>query len=162
MRKRSWLVLVSLCLIAGVILSGCLGVKTPPVSRTQPPGIVVDYQRSGGIAGMNDRVVIFDNGAALISTRSVNTEITVNQTDLDSIDAIFTQAKFSGLEGNYTSGRNGADLFQYRISYRGKTVNTEDTAIPAALEPVIDAMNQMVSVAAETGSTSSPLPRISP
>lgn len=162
MRIRSWLVLVSLCLIAAVVISGCLGVQTPPVSRTTPPGIVVDYQRSGGIAGVNDRVVIFDNGAALVSTRSVNTEITVNQTELGRIDAIFTGAKFSGLEGNYTSVRDGADFFQYRISYRGKTVNTEDTAIPAALEPVIEAMNQMVTVVAEKGSTSSPLPRISP
>jgi hypothetical protein len=56
-----------MCLFAFVITGGCLGSKTVPVTPATPPAVLVDYQRTGGIAGINDRLVIFDNGAAVIS-----------------------------------------------------------------------------------------------
>ena len=68
-----------------------------------PPAILVDYHRVGGIAGFDDRLVIFDNGAAVISSGPVNREIKLNQTDIDRITSVFTAAQFSQLEGNYTA-----------------------------------------------------------
>ena len=107
----------------------------------------MDYQRSGGIAGVNDRLVIFDNGVTLVSSRTTSREILLNQSDLEQISTVFDAAQFPALEGNYTSRRGGADFMQYSISYQGKTVNTEDTAIPPALEPVIREMNRILSTA---------------
>jgi hypothetical protein len=149
-------------MVAAVLLSGCLGERTPPASSADPPVILVDYQRTGGIAGMNDRVVIFDNGVAMISTRKTMTEFSLNQTELEQIDSLFKANKFMELEGNYTSAREGADFLQYSISYRGKTVKTEDTAIPDQVEPIIDEMNRIAAMATANEMTGSPLPRISP
>ena len=47
---------------------------------------------------------------------------------------------------------------QYSISYQGKTVNTEDTAIPPALEPVIKEMNRILSTGLNSGQGDLSLP----
>lgn len=142
---------LTLCMIAAVLMSGCLGGKPPSSSPAEPPGILLDYQRTGGIAGVSDRLVIFDNGVALVASRQSNIETTFNQTELDRIDAVFSEAGFASLEGNYTSRRGSADLLQYSIRYQGKTVITEDTAVPPGLEMVIDELNRILAVHA--GST---------
>ena len=138
-----------LCVIAIVMLCGCLGTKTLPVSRPLPPAIFVEYHRTGGSAGLDDRLVIFDNGVAVISSRTANREIKLNQTDLNKITALFDQAQFSMLQGNYTARRDGADFIKYSISYHSKSVNTEDSAVPPSLQPVIDEMNRIESMGFE-------------
>ena len=138
-----------------------VSVQKPCRSRTlQNPTLFVDYQRSGGIAGMNDRLVIFDNGVGLVSSRTTSREILLNQSDLEQISTVFKAAQFAALEGNYTSPRGGADFMQYSISYQGKTVNTEDTAIPPALEPVIKELNHILSTGLNSGQGDLSLPRI--
>ena len=144
---RKWIVAFMVVLLAVVALSGCLGIKTPPVSRPAPPAVVVDYQRTGGIAGSEDRLVIFDNGVAVISQKTASTEITLNQSDLEQITGIFTEAQFSLLQGNYTARRGAADYFRYTISYHGKTVIAEDSAIPPSLQPVIAELNRILTMA---------------
>ncbi|MDP2796924.1 MAG: hypothetical protein Q8N94_05355 [Methanoregula sp.] len=134
-------------LLAAVAISGCLGVRTPPVSRPVPPAVFVDYQRAGGIAGSEDRLVIFDNGIAVISRKTVSTEIALNQTNLERITGIFNEAQFSMLQGNYTARRGTVDYFRYTISYHGKTVIAEDSAIPPSLQAVIDEMNRIINMA---------------
>jgi len=158
MRTRTGIYVI--LLVAALMLTGCLGMKTPPVSRPAAPTLFVEYQRTGGIAGVNDRVVIFDNGVTLVSSRTTSREILLNQSDLEQISAVFDTGQFPMLEGNYTSRRGGADFLQYSISYRGKTVNTEDTAIPPSLEPVIKEMDRILSAGLGSGLEDSPFPSI--
>lgn len=65
-------------LLVAIALPGCLGFKTPSVSSPALPSVLVDYKRVGGIAGFDDRLVIFDNGVAVISRKTVSTEIALN------------------------------------------------------------------------------------
>jgi hypothetical protein len=116
----------------------------------------VDYSRAGGIAGIQDRLVIFDNGVAVVSGRTVNHEIELNRTDIDRIILIFDQGHFSMLEGNYSGRPGSADLIKYTISYRNKTVSAEDTAIPPALQPVIDELNRVISMSATRAGAAQP------
>ena len=153
-RAGVWIVLI----VAALLLTGCIGTKTLPVPNPAEPTLFVDYQRSGGIAGVNDRLVVFDNGAALVVSRTTSREIQLNQSELEQISHIFEAAQFTALEGNYTSLRGGADFMQYSISFKGKTVNTEDTAIPPPLEPVIDEMNRVLSNGMNRGQTDLSLP----
>ncbi len=162
MRTSNWTVLCSLCLVAAVLLGGCLGERTSPLPTTDAPEVFVDYQRTGGIAGVNDRVVIFDNGVALVSTRKETTEIALNQSELEQVSSLFNTSGFVDLEGSYTSARGGADLMQYSISYSGKVVSTEDTAIPVRIQPVIDELNRIVSLSLVNEKTDYPLPHIIP
>jgi hypothetical protein len=49
---------------------------------------------------------------------------------------------------------------QYSITYQGRTVNTEDTAIPPSLEPVIMDMNLILSAGLKNGQSGFQLPAI--
>lgn len=157
---RTWTGIYTMLVVTAVMFSGCLGAKTPPIPDSANPTLFVDYQRTGGIAGVNDRLVIFDNGVGLVSSRTTSREILFNQSDLDQISAVFTAGQFQALEGNYTSRRGGADLMHYRIRFQGKTVNTEDTAIPPSLEPVIKEMNRIISTGLNSGQSGFLLPTI--
>ncbi len=126
-------------------VSGCLGSRTPPVSRPQVPAVLVDYYRAGGIAGLQDRLVIFDNGVAIVSSRTANEEIELNQTEITGIIQLFEQGHFSELEGSYSGRHGSADLIKYTITYNNKTVSAEDTAIPPSIQPVIDELNRIIS-----------------
>ena len=143
-----WRVICVLFLIAAVMASGCLGSRTPPVSRPTVPAVLVDYYRTGGIAGLQDRLVLFDNGVAIVSGRTGNHEIVLNQTDIDRIILLFDQGHFSNLQGNYSGRHGSADLIRYTISYQGKTVSAEDTAIPPPIQPVIDELNRIITMSA--------------
>jgi hypothetical protein len=157
---RTWRGICTVLVVTAIVLAGCLGTKTPAIPNTASPTLFVDYQRTGGIAGVNDRLVIFDNGAALVSSRTTSREILLNKTDLEQVSALFDAAQFTILEGNYTSRRRGADLMQYSISYQGKTVITEDTAIPSPLEPVIEEMNRILNTGLKNGQADLQLPAI--
>lgn len=107
--------------------------------------MVVDYHRSGGIAGLDDRLVIFDNGVAVISEKSASTEIYLNATDMALISALFNQSDYPQLQSNYSAPRGSSDVITYTISYHGKTVTTAETATPPLLKVVIDELNRILS-----------------
>ncbi len=141
------------CIVLIVTLAsaaGCLGSKIPPVTPPNAPAVLVDYYRTGGIAGFDDRLVIFDNGVAIVSGRTLNQEIEVNTTDLERLVTLFNQSQFSMLEGNYSARPGSADIMRYTISYHNKTVSAEDSAIPPSLQPVIDELNRILTLTAST------------
>lgn len=148
--------------LTAAVLTGCLGTKTVPEPSPTNPSLLLDYQRTGGIAGVDDRIVVFDNGAGVIRSRTISREIMLNQSDLRQIAAVFDKGGFEKLDGNYTSARGGMDLMHYSISFRGKTVITEDTAVPVSLEPVIAEMNRILDAGLEGGSLDLSLPRFTP
>jgi hypothetical protein len=150
---KKWVVVIGLFIIALVMVSGCLGSKTPPLSRPPAPAVLVDYYRTGGFAGFNDRLVVFDNGVAVVSGKDVNYEIELNQSDIERISQVFNKSQFSLLEGNYTSRHGSADLIKYTISYHGKTVTAEDTAIPPSMQSIIDELNRVLTLRAGAEST---------
>lgn len=162
MQIRNWTIVFVAFLLVTAAVAGCLGVRTPPVAKPVPPEIVLDYHRTGGIAGLNDRLVIFGNGAAVFSSRTTNRELMLNQTDLDRLSAIFTDAQYSMLEGNYTLRHEGPDLIHYSVTYRGKTVNTEDSAVPPSLQTIIDDMNRLVSRVEGSQSPDEPFASLTP
>ena len=134
------------CVLVFLVLTsaGCLGTKIPEPATTVPPSVLVDYHRTGGIAGVDDRLVVFDNGVAVISGRSGSTELLLNQTDLALISVLFNQSQFPQLQAQYSAPRGSADLMTYTISYHGKTVTAEESAMPPSLLPVIADLNQII------------------
>jgi hypothetical protein len=159
---RNWIIVFVAFLLIAVAAAGCLGVKTPPVAKPTPPSIMLDYHRSGGIAGIDDRLVIFDNGVALFSSRTINRELSLNQTALDRITALFYEAQYSLLQGNFTSRHGGADIIHYTITYRGKTINTEDSAVPPSLQLIIDEMNRIILEESTSESMNQPFVSLTP
>lgn len=142
---RIRIVAFSIMIVVAAAMAGCLGSRTSSAAGPIAPAVFLDYHRTGGIAGFDDRLIIFDNGAAIVATRTTSREFEVNKTEIARIRSLFDKAGFESLEGNYTSHHGGADFFRYSITYHNMTVLTEDTAIPPALEPIIPELNQIVS-----------------
>lgn len=142
---RSWIAAFVLCLLAMGLFAGCLGETAPTTASTAPPGVVLSYHRTGGIAGVDDRLVVFDNGRAVLSTRTASHEFPVGSVELARIVRLFESADFMTLQGNYTSRHTGADLMRYSVTYFNKTVITEDSVVPDSLQPVITELNTIIS-----------------
>jgi hypothetical protein len=134
MTPRVLLNVVALVLVAAA--SGC----AKPTSAS----VFLEYQRSGGFAGLDDRLLITPNGNATLTRHSQRTEFVVTRAALDQLQTLLEQAGFARLSGEYLPARTGADLLEYMISYQGHTVRTKDTAVPEALQPVLEALNRVI------------------
>jgi hypothetical protein len=127
--------------------AGCLGTRILPVNKTGPPAVFVDYHRTGGIDGVSDRLVIFDNGIAVVSGPSASTEVSLNSTDMAFLSVLFNESEFSQLQTNYSAPRSTPEMMTYTISYHGKTVTAAETDIPPSLKTVVDELDRIVQSA---------------
>ncbi len=107
--------------------------------------VLIDYHRTGGIAGFNDHLVVFSNGNASVTRNTGSVQFTMTPAEIRNLQALFEYSGFSSLNSTYPAPTEGADYFQYSITYHGKTVTTEDTGIPDALVPVINALNEIIN-----------------
>jgi hypothetical protein len=128
---------IALIFCAGII-SGCVG-----ISETSP--LLVTYQRTGGIAGFSDNLAIYENGSVMVTENGVPGHCMLDDTSIEGLRMIFSQANFPALADNYPAPTPGADYFRYTITYQGKTVTTETTGAPPALEPVITILDGLVT-----------------
>ena len=137
-----------LILIAASIC-GCLSEHETARNSSSPPGILLDYHRTGGIAGFDDYLIVFENGESVISTRQGSGIVVLNPDSLKKIKDLLDQAHFTALNASYPASSTGADYFNYTITYKGHTVTTQDTGVPESLLPVIRELNDVISVYAQ-------------
>jgi hypothetical protein len=104
----------------------------------------IAYRRSGGFAGLDDHLVIKKNGEAILTRRSERYEFTLDDDTTDRLRTLFQEAEFSQLRRQYLPSQQGADLFEYVVTYRGHTVRTMDGAVPSSLQPVLEALDRIV------------------
>src|SRR2546422_2568896 len=131
---RGWPVFV---LMVSALIAGCRSVNT------QTPALI-EYQRSGGIAGQTIRLVVQDNGAARLSTLRDSTNLTIGADMLERLKNLVQSVRFDTLRAEYRPSHPGADLFEYILTHRGRRVRLQDGAIPAELQPLIDLLNGLV------------------
>lgn len=105
---------------------------------------LIEYRRSGGFVGLDDRLVIKESGESVLTRKSERFEFTLNSDTVNRLQALFEEAKFTQLRKEYLPSRPGADLFEYVVTYKGHTVRTMDGAIPPSLEPILESLNQIV------------------
>jgi hypothetical protein len=117
------------------LLLGCA-----PVNSQTPA--LVEYKRSGGIAGRTDRLVIQNDGTVKLSRRGATAiEVTVAADTLARLRTVLQGIRFDTLRSEYLPAQKGADLFEYEIIHNGRRVRTADTAIPPDLAPLITLLN---------------------
>lgn len=127
-------------IIVIVVLAGWLASCT----GTSSSGILVEYRRSGGFAGLDDRLVIQVNGQATLTRKAEHYEFILDRDTMNQLQTLFDDAEFSKLRREYLPSRQGSDLFEYVVTYKGHTVRTMDTAVPEALWPVLELLNQII------------------
>lgn len=109
----------------------------------QTPALI-EYQRSGGIAGQTVRLVVEDDGAARLYRGSDTTKLAVSPDTLARLKAMVERLDFDKLRAEYRPPTGGADRFQYDIAHRGERISVQDGAIPPDLQPLIDVLNGLV------------------
>jgi hypothetical protein len=125
---------ISIALIVAVVLvGGCAGapkIERSPVSArdtaaaptTQP----ILYQRTGGIAGTDDRVVIWPDGAVLVEGKIIPS--TTTRIDRERLNRLLAMMDgWSKLDDHYLAA-NIPDAYLITIHYGGKSVEASDLA----------------------------------
>ena len=127
--------LLALCVI------GCTG------TASQVSSPLIDYHRSGGIRGIDDRLVIRDDGTATLSRNGKSSEITVTSDVMDRLRRALGQSQFGGLRSEYEAPRGGADMYDYAITHNVHTVRAKDASLPEEIHPEITILDSILSKA---------------
>jgi len=131
--------------VPGATSAEAIPAITPRIPESTPgAAILIEFHRSGGIAGLRDRLTIYANGRARLVRASTSCEFDLDIATVDQLQNLFDQAEFSKLGAKYFPSRKGSDLFEYELTYRDHTVGTMDTAVPESLWPILDLLNQIV------------------
>jgi len=84
------------------------------------------------------------NGQATLTRKAEHYEFILDRDTMNQLQTLFDDAEFSKLRREYLPSRQGSDLFEYVVTYKGHTVRTMDTAVPEALWPVLELLNQII------------------
>jgi hypothetical protein len=96
-------------------------------------GALVVYSRTGGVAGLDERLRIEPDGTATISYgEPVNTEkpFEISAPELERLRTLLDSADFDATPEN-PEQTGCADCFVYTVEYGGKTVTYDDVTEPA-------------------------------
>lgn len=138
-------VLLLTIMITVVLFSGCMTGPPQDGSKPDAPGIVVEYKRTGGIAGFQDQMVVFGNGEVVYARKDTAGTFTVPAETVEGLRDLLENADFPALAPHYPAPSPGADYFSYSITYREKTVTTETGGVPPPLEPVIMRLDALLT-----------------
>jgi hypothetical protein len=138
---------VLMILGAGVALGVLSGCGTAMIQLTATPSgsePLIEYRRSGGIAGVNDHLVIYPDRRATLDQRGRQAEFSVDEAAFARVRKELDAAKLSEIPEDAIAKNSGADLFSYSVTYQGRTIRTQDLSIPESLAPVIETLNGIV------------------
>jgi hypothetical protein len=112
----------------------------------QPADELVGYGRQGGLAGVDDRVVVRKDGAFTITRRgAAPVQGRLTQSELANLTGLLAASNFASLPGENKSTTKISDGYTYRVVYQGRQVTAEDGGVPIALEQTIGALNVLLS-----------------
>jgi hypothetical protein len=121
---------------------------TTPISQdgTYNKGILVDYKRTGGFAGFDDHLTVYENGAAVVTTKNGGNRYTLTSKELNDLTALFESSGFNSVSQQDLPmvKVSGNDFFYYSIDFRGHQLEANEYAFPESLEPVIEGLNNLV------------------
>jgi len=113
-------------------------------AKASPSDTLIEYRRSGGFAGLDDHLVIKKSGEATLTRKSASYKFTLDEETLNHLQSLFEEAEFSQLRKRHLPSRQGSDLFEYVVTYKGHTVRTMDGAVPPSLQLILETLNQIV------------------
>ena len=133
----SCLLLAAVAMVGGCVLPG-------------RPAVLVEYWRTGGFAGVDDHLTVYENGQAILTYKGGQKDFVLQRDQVQRLIQLLDEAKFGSLKKEYIPGNTCCDLFEYRISYKGHTIRTMDTAVPNVLQPILDSLNEIVRTQARS------------
>ncbi|MGH2787938.1 MAG: hypothetical protein ACRDJV_08510 [Actinomycetota bacterium] len=107
------------------------------------PGVLVSYTRSGGLAGITERMVVYRDGRVVYAdNRDAEHEFTVSDRELSRVEETLADGNWPSEPTVY--GRpTVADGFQHDLSYDGHIVRAYDEVRIEWLDRAIDAVGAL-------------------
>jgi hypothetical protein len=145
-------------ILAMVVLFTILPLVSCQAPRYAGPQMVATYDKSGGIAGLNQRLIVRSDGSMLLHDRraGVRLEALVDPGTIEPLVELVHSAEFAGARRLYPGDPGGADLMTYTIEAqlpaRRHTVTTMDSAQPPEIvQRVIDELERLAQITRERG-----------
>jgi hypothetical protein len=132
---------IALTLAAAVLLSGCgsgYDDMTAPPREPRVPGptdTLVVYERSGGVAGIRERLAVRPDGAARLETGGAKLEVQrfdLDPAELEGLRAAVDAVDFAQLEPRYGEEPPPPDTFATTVAAEGRTVAVLHEGDPSA------------------------------
>lgn len=118
-------------------------VATPPVPPATPAPLVT-YGRQGGIAGVDDTVIVMTDGSYTIRQRgTAERRGRLTGSQLAHLRQVLEAAKFGQIPP-VNPGRPGADLYTYHVVYDGREVLARQGGVPTELQPVLTELETII------------------
>jgi hypothetical protein len=131
---------------AGGPASPAPGPSTGPGSPGPVAGVLVEYGRQGGIAGVDERLAIQADGSYSVSRHKGDaTRGALTPGELARLKQVFADARFDRVPTVNPGPAGTADGFTYFVAYGNRRVLAEDGGVPPALSPVLDALQAVMS-----------------
>jgi hypothetical protein len=117
----------------------------PGTGGTAAATILVDYRKSGGFAGLEEHLVVTSDGHATVEGKGPTRTKQLDPATMRELTAALEQAGLDRLQPRYDPPVRGNDLFEYAITYRGRTVTVSDTEIPPQLRPLLTELDRIMN-----------------
>ncbi|MEI6293275.1 MAG: hypothetical protein WCP36_06310 [Methanomicrobiales archaeon] len=107
---------------------------------------IVDYKRTGGLAGFNDHLTIYANGTTFVTTKNRENQYVLPSKEMNDLIALFETSGFNSLnQADLAMYKvSGNDFFMYSIEFRGHKIEAIEYAFPESVIPVIERLNNLV------------------
>jgi hypothetical protein len=120
-----------------LVLLAAVAALVLPATAVAAPALVVE--RSGGIAGVQDRLTLDKSGAAVVTHRDgKRSRVAASRTRI--LRSALQDARLSSLKGSYEPKLTVNDGFTYVLKAGGHTVRVEEGAegVPKRLQRLIE------------------------
>ena len=114
--------------------------------ETQNGDVLVDYKRTGGLAGFDDHLTVYENGVAIVTTKNDENRYTLSSDEINDLIGLFELSGFDSVnQADLAMFKvSGNDFFFYSIEFRGHKIEAIEYAFPESVGPVIERLDNLV------------------
>lgn len=126
--------------LTAALLAGCGGEDSSAATLRGP----LEYSREGGLRGVSEQLTIQRDGRSrVVGGRRGTRSFKLSRTELDRVARLVGSADIGRIE---VPEGGGADVFYYAVSYRGSTLEFDDTTVPDEARDLVGALQRIVRV----------------
>lgn len=134
--RDSFHYLLSVCLLLAFVLTACRG------GASAGDGLV--YERTNGFANFQDKLKLHADGRMEIQRGDQSWSLTIPAEQMTALNQMLAAAGFESLQAEYLPEDPCCDRTSYTLTFQGHSVHTLDGSVPESLQPVFDALNQLM------------------
>jgi len=111
--------------------------------------ILIELRRTGGFAGVDERLQVYRDGKAVVETKKERKEFDIPESQLAAITKAIEQVEWDSLRKEYVPENTCCDLLTFEITYfapngQKYSVRMMSNSIPEDLMPVLEQLGVLL------------------